>query len=163
VLADLQMPKMNGLDLQSALAQTPNPLPILFLTGHGDIPSSVRAMRGGAEDFLEKTAPKKKLLDAVTWALGCDARERDARDRQRDLRAHFDTITERELGVLAHVVQGQLNKQIVGDLRIHERTVKLHRTAITTKLKVQSVAELTRLTQEAGIFAEPVRTFSNGQ
>jgi len=155
VLADLQMPKMNGLDLQSALALTPNPLPILFLTGHGDIPSTVRAMRGGAEDFLEKTAPKTKLIDAVTRALARDSREREARDRQRELRTRFDTLTERELEVLFHVVQGRLNKQIAGDLGIHERTVKLHRTAITTKLKVQSVAELTLLTQEAGIFPKP--------
>ena len=163
VLADLQMPKMNGLDLQSALAQTPNPLPILFLTGHGDVPSTVQAMRGGAEDFLEKLAPKKKLFDAVTRALARDSREREARDRQRELRTRFDMLTERELEVLSHVVQGKLNKQIAGDLNIHERTVKLHRTAITTKLKVQSVAELTRLTQEAGIFPEPVRTFPKGQ
>jgi len=146
---------MNGLDLQSALALTPNPLPILFLTGHGDIPSTVRAMRGGAEDFLEKTAPKTKLIDAVTRALARDSREREARDRQRELRTRFDTLTERELEVLFHVVQGRLNKQIAGDLGIHERTVKLHRTAITTKLKVQSVAELTLLTQEAGIFPKP--------
>jgi FixJ family two-component response regulator len=163
VLADLQMPQMNGLDLQSALSETPNPLPILFLTGHGDIPSTVRAMRGGAEDFLEKRAPKKKLFDAVTRALARDAREREARARQRELRARFDTLTDRELEVLSHVVKGQLNKQIAGDLGIHERTVKLHRTAITSKLNVKSVAELTRLTQEAGIFPEPVRTFPKGQ
>jgi FixJ family two-component response regulator len=163
VLADLQMPQMNGLDLQSVLAQTPNPLPILFLTGHGDIPSTVRAMRDGAEDFLEKRAPKKKLLDAVMRALARDSREREARAQRCELRARFHTLTEREREVLSHVVQGQLNKQIAGDLGIHERTVKLHRTAITTKVKVQSVAELTRLTQEAGIFAELVRTFPKGQ
>ena len=163
VLADLQMPGMNGLELQSELEQSCNPLPILFLTGHGDIPSTVRAMRGGAEDFLEKLAPKKKLLDAVERALARDARERDARARQRELRARFDTLSERELEVLSHVVQGRLNKQIAGDLGIHERTVKLHRTAITTKLHVQSVAELTRLTQEAGIFPSPARTFPKGQ
>jgi FixJ family two-component response regulator len=163
VLADLQMPQMNGFDLQSALAQTSNPLPILFLTGHGDIPSTVRAMRDGAEDFLEKRAPKKKLLDAVLRALARDSREREARAQQSDLRARFITLTEREREVLSHVVQGQLNKQIAGDLGIHERTVKLHRTAITTKLKVQSVAELTRLTEEAGIFAELVRTYPKGQ
>jgi len=163
VLADLRMPEMNGLDLQSALAQTPNPLPILFLTGHGDIPSSVQAMRDGAEDFLEKRAPKEKLLEAVTRALDRDSREREARDRQRELRALFDTLTEREREVLSHVVQGRLNKQIAWDLGIHERTVKLHRTAITTKLQVQSVAELTKLTQEAGIFPEPARTFPRGQ
>jgi two-component system response regulator FixJ len=155
VLADLRMPQMSGLELQSALAQTSNPLPILFLTGHADIPSSVRAMRGGAEDFLEKTAPKKKLLDAVMRSLARDSREREARARRRELRSRFDTLTERELEVLSHVVQGRLNKQIAGDLEIHERTVKLQRTAITTKLKVQSVAELTRLTHEAGIFPEP--------
>jgi len=163
VLADLQMPEMSGLDLQTALAQTPNPLPILFLTGHGDIPSSVQAMRDGAEDFLEKRAPKEKLLDAVTRALARDSREREARDRQRELRALFETLTDREREVLSHVVQGRLNKQIAWDLGIHERTVKLHRTAITTKLKVESVAELTRLTQEAGIFPEPGRSFPKGQ
>jgi len=163
VLADLRMPEMDGLDLQSALAKTPNPLPILFLTGHGDIPSSVQAMREGAEDFLEKRAPKEKLLDAVTRALARDTREREARNRQRELRALFDTLTDREREVLAHVVQGRLNKQIAWDLGIHERTVKLHRTAITTKLNVQSVAELTHLTQEAGLFAELVRTFPKGQ
>jgi len=163
VLADLQMPEMNGLDLQSALTETSNPLPILFLTGHGDIPSSVRAMRGGAEDFLEKRAPQKKLLDAVKRALARGSRERELRARQRELRARFATLTERELEVLSLVVQGKLNKQIAGDLGIHERTVKLHRTAITTKLKVQSVAELTRLTQEAGIFPESLRTFPKGQ
>lgn len=152
VVADLQMPGMNGLDLQSALARSRNPVPILFLTGHGDIPSSVVAMRRGAEDFLEKRAPKEKLLDAVRRALARDAQEREERTRAQELRARFDVLTNREFEVLAHVVQGRLNKQIAGDLGIHERTVKLHRTAITRKLCVQSVAELTRMTEEAGIF-----------
>ena len=159
VVADLQMPGMNGLDLQSALARSCNPPPILFLTGHGDIPSSVVAMRSGAEDFLEKPAPKEKLLDAVRRALARDAQDREKRNRQRELRARFDMLTKREFEVLAHVVQGRLNKQIASDLGIHERTVKLHRTAITRKLRVQSVAELTRLTDEAGIFTAPARTF----
>jgi FixJ family two-component response regulator len=161
VLSDLQMPQMNGLDLQSALALTGNPIPILFLTAHGDIRSTVQAMRDGAEDFLEKTAPKTELLDAVMRAIARDRRERNARVRQSELRALFDTLSERELEVLSHVVRGRLNKEIAWDLGIHERTVKLHRTAITTKLRVQSVAELTRLTQEAGIFQEP--TFPKGQ
>lgn len=163
VVADLQMPGMNGLDLQSALAQSSNPLPILFLTGHGDIPSSVVAMRSGAEDFLEKCAPKEKLLDAVRRALARDAQERGVRIRQQELRGRFDLLTEREFEVLAHVVQGRLNKQIAGDLGIHERTVKLHRTSITRKLGVQSVAELTRLTDEAGIFTASEQTFPKGQ
>jgi two-component system response regulator FixJ len=159
VLADVQMPGMDGLELQAALARSPNPLPILFLTGHGDIPSSVRAMRDGAEDFLEKRAPKAQLLAAVERALARDAREREARARQRELRARFDALSPRELEVLGHVVRGRLNKQIAGDLGIHERTVKLHRTAITTKLRVQSVAELTRLTDEAGLFTASKPTF----
>jgi FixJ family two-component response regulator len=163
VLADLQMPGMNGLELQSALAQSPNPLPILFLTGHGDIPSSVRAMRGGAVDFLEKRAPKEKLIDAVKRALARDVQERGERARREELRSRFDALSERELEVLFHVVKGRLNKQIAGDLGIHERTVKLHRTAITTKLGVQSVAELTRLTLEAGIFEASATTFPKGQ
>jgi two-component system, LuxR family, response regulator FixJ len=159
VLADLEMPEMSGLDLQSALARTSNPLPILFLTGHGDIPSTVRAMRGGAEDFLEKRASKEKLLDAVNRALARDAREREEHAKQGELRTRFAALTKRELEVLGHVVLGRLNKQIAADLCIHERTVKLHRMAITTKLHVQSVAELTRLTDEAGIFTASKPTF----
>ena len=159
VLADVRMPGMNGLELQSALARSPHPLPILFLTGHGDIPSSVRAMREGAQDFLEKRAPMEQLLGAVRQALARDAQDRASRARQRDLRARFDTLTKRELEVLSHVVRGRLNKQIAGDLDIHERTVKLHRTAITTKLGVQSVAELTRLTDEAGLFRPSAPSF----
>lgn len=159
VVADLQMPGMDGLGLQAELVRTRNPLPILFLTGHADIPASVHAMRGGAEDFLEKRAPKEKLLDAVRRALARDARERTEQARRSGLLARFDALSPREREVLGHVVRGRLNKQIAGDLGIHERTVKLHRTAITTKLAVSSVAELTRLTQEAGLFQEPAPTF----
>jgi FixJ family two-component response regulator len=150
VVADLQMPGLSGLDLQAALARANNPLPVLFLTGHGDIPTSVRAMRQGAEDFLTKRAPKEALLDAVSRALARDARERAERGRMEALRARFAALSPRELEVLKHVVEGKLNKQIADDLGIHERTVKLHRTAITTKLGVHSVAELTKLWMEAG-------------
>jgi FixJ family two-component response regulator len=149
VVADLQMPGVSGLDLQAALAGSDNPLPVLFLTGHGDIPTSVHAMRLGAEDFLTKRAPRQALLDAVSRALARDARERAERTRVQQARARFDTLTGREREVLAHVLRGQLNKQIAADLGIHERTVKLHRTAITTKVGVQSVAELTQLWAEA--------------
>lgn len=159
VIADLSMPGMGGLDLQSALAQLSHTLPVVFLTGHGDIPTSVRAMRDGAEDFLEKRAPKEELIGAVRRALARDEREQAERERRRTLQARFVPLTGREREVLAHVVQGKLNKQIAGDLGIHERTVKLHRTAITTKLGVPSVAELTRLTQEAGLFAGGAATF----
>jgi FixJ family two-component response regulator len=120
-------------------------------------------MRAGAEDFLEKRAPKDLLLEAVRRALARDVRERDARIRQRELRARFAALSERELEVLCHVVQGRLNKQIASDLGIHERTVKLHRTSITTKLGVRSVAALTRLTEEAEISTSTASTFPKGQ
>jgi len=163
VVADLQMPGMDGLDLQRALSRTCNPLPIVFLTGHGDIASTVSAMRAGAEDFLEKRAPRHKLLEAVKRALFSDAREREARVRQREVRELFDALSAREREVLGHVVQGRLNKQIADDLGIRERTVKHHRTAIKMKLGVPSVAEITRLTQEAGIFIPPAPNFPKGQ
>jgi len=150
VLVDLQMPGLSGLDLQHALAQDGRGLPVIFLSGHGDIPTTVHAMRRGAEDFLTKSAPKEELLAAVHRALARDARERAERARRDAVRARFAALTPREREVLQHVVQGQLNKQIAFDLGIHERTVKAHRTAITTKLGVSSVAELTTLWLEAG-------------
>jgi len=154
VLVDLQMPGLSGLDLQEALAKAGRPMPVVFLSGHGDVPTTVRAMRRGAEDFLTKRAPKEELLDAVKRALARDARERAERARVEALRAPFAALTSREREVLAHVLTGQLNKQIAGDLGIDERSVKRHRTSIMTKLQVQSVAELTRLVQDAGLWRD---------
>lgn len=151
VVADLQMPGMDGMALQAALQKVGSLLPVILLTGHGDIPTTVRAMRGGAEDFLTKRAPRTELIAAVQRALARDERERTERARLLALRQRFEQLTDRELEVLRHVVQGKLNKQIAADLGIHERTVKLHRTSITTKLNVHSVAELTRLVQEARV------------
>lgn len=152
VLADLQMPGLDGLELQEALAKSANPLPVVFLSAQGDIPTTVRAMRRGAEDFLTKLSPKAKLLDAVRRALARGAQERKERGRLQELRGRFEALTPRELEVLEHVVRGQMNKQIADDLKINERTVKLHRTNLTRALHVQSVAELTRLVAEAGLF-----------
>jgi two-component system response regulator FixJ len=149
VLVDLEMPGLSGLDVQDALAKEGHALPVIFLTGHGDIPTTVQAMRHGAEDFLTKRAPKEDLIDAVTRAINRDARERAGRLRVDALRARISVLTPREREVLQHVVQGKPNKIIACDLGIHERTVKLHRTAITTKLGVSSVAELTKLWMEA--------------
>jgi FixJ family two-component response regulator len=151
VVVDLRMPEVDGLDLQSALAQTQYPLPVLFLTGHADTASTVRAMRGGAEDFLEKTSAKDLLLDAVRRALVRDQQEREQRSHRDALRARFAAISAREREVLGHVLRGRLNKQIAGDLGIHERTVKVHRKSIMTKLSVRSVAALAQLSQEAGL------------
>ena len=151
VIADLQMPGLTGLDLQDALAKGGDAMPVIFLSGHGDIPTTVRAMRCGAEDFLTKTASRAALVDAVRRALARDARQREQRARSRELAALFDALTQREREVFDHVVQGQLNKQIAADLGLNERTVKLHRHGMMTKLHVRSVAELTRLAQAAGM------------
>lgn len=150
VLVDYQMPGLSGLELQEALAKEDHGLPVVFLSGHGDIPITVQAMRRGAEDFLTKTAPKEDLLDAVNRALDRDARERAGREHMESLRHRFASLTPREMEVLHQVVQGKLNKQIAYDLGIHERTVKLHRTAITTKLGTQSTADLMKVWMEAG-------------
>jgi FixJ family two-component response regulator len=150
VIVDLQMPGLSGLDLQEALAKRNNPLPVVFLTGHGDIPTSVRAMRRGAEDFLTKPVKKQALFEAVERALARHAKDRAQWVRQAELQARFSTLTPREQEVLAHVLCGQLNKQVAGDLGTSERTIKAHRANIMAKLEVQSVAELARLAQEAG-------------
>ena len=152
VLADLHMPGLNGLELQAALAKSASPLPMVFMSGQGDIPSTVQAMRRGAEDFLTKLAPKDKLLDAVRRALERGVQERKSRQHLQELRGRFAALTARELEVLEHVVLGKMNKEIADDLGINERTVKLHRTNLTRTLQVQSVAELTRLVMEAGLF-----------
>ena len=150
IIADLHMPGLSGMDLQEALAKEGHKLPIIFLSGQGDIPTSVQAIRRGAEDFLTKCAPKEELLNAVNRAINRDAHERAERERLEALRARLATLTLREHEVLQHVVQGKLNKQIAFDLSIHERTVKYHRTSIMTKLNAFSSAELTKLWIEAG-------------
>jgi len=150
ILLDLHMSGPSGLDLQDALAKAGQPLPVIFLTGQGDIPSSVQAMREGAEDFLTKPVKREVLFATIERALARDAQEREKRNRRRELIARFETLTPREHEVLAHVVRGQLNKQIAGDLGTSERTIKAHRANIMAKLQVQSVAELVRLAQEAG-------------
>lgn len=150
ILADLHMPGMDGLQLQNIILDGPNPLPIVFLTGAGDIPASVQAMRKGAEDFLIKGAPNKDLVAAIHRAIARGEEERATRENQIAKQNMLALLSDREREVLEHVVQGKLNKQIADDLGIHERTVKLHRTAITTKLGMPSVAELTKLWLEAG-------------
>jgi two-component system, LuxR family, response regulator FixJ len=155
VLADLCMPGLDGLQLQGACTEAGVALPFVFLTGHGDVPSAVSAMRHGAVDFLDKCCPQHVLLTSLQRALECNANARAERARRGHLEQRFAALTAREREVLEHVVHGRMNKQIAAALGIHERTVKLHRNAITTKLGVRSVAELTTLTGEIGLFAEP--------
>ena len=162
VVTDLQMPRRSGLDLQEALARTRNPLPVVFLTAKGDIPTTVRAMRCGAEDFLTKRAPRAKLLAAVDRAVERDKRERSRRAGQQQTREKFAALSERERQVLRGVLQGMLNKQIAEEIGIAERTVKHHRTSLTQKLGVQSGAELALLAREAG-FAGDAGGVAEGQ
>lgn len=150
VLVDLSMPGMDGMALQEAIAQCGNPLPVVFLTGQGDIQTSVTAMRRGAVDFLVKTAPKETLIAAIDRALARDSREREVRSHLHVLHSRFDQLTPREREVLSHVLKGELNKQIAVILGIEERSVKRHRTNMMRKLRVKSVAELVHLAIESG-------------
>lgn len=159
VVVDLEMPGLNGLELQQQLETAGSAMPVVFLTGHGDIPTSVRAMRQGAEDFLTKRAPKAELVAAIERALARDTLLRSERARLRELRTPFDVLTPREREVLAHVLAGRLNKQIAADLGVDERSIKRHRTSLMGKLRVGSVAELTHLVHEAGLhFSAPKST-----
>lgn len=147
---DLQMPGLNGLELQAALARADDPLPVVFLTAHGDVPSSVRAMKGGAVDFLTKPFRGEALLEAVGRALARGAALRQARRQQRAWTARYETLTPREREVFARVVSGQPNKQIADALGTCERTVKAHRAQVMHKMGVQSPAELGRAVEWLG-------------
>jgi FixJ family two-component response regulator len=163
VLADLRMPGMNGLELQAALARVGVSLPMVFLTGQGDVPSAVHAIQQGALDFLDKRAPLEQLTAAINRALERDGLARAARALQDRLRQRFASLTERERQVLRQVVCGKMNKAIAAELGIHERTVKLHRTAITAKVGVRSVAQLTTLVRDARLWEVPETPFPSGQ
>jgi len=151
LVLDLDMPAVNGFELQRILAKKGSVLPIIFLTGHGDIPKSVRAMKHGASDFLTKPVNDENLLAAIRVAIEKDRALRRGQTNLSEIRAHLATLTPREREVLEHVVTGKLNKQIAGDLGTVEQTVKVHRARVMQKLKVQSVAELVRLTERCGI------------
>ena len=144
VVADLRMPEVGGLELQAELARRGCPLPLVFLTGHGDIPSSVRAMKAGAIDFLSKPCEDTDLLAAVDRALEHDAGWRRAREEQDALRGRFEGLTPREREVCLRVAQGRLNKQIAAELGTAEQTIKKHRGRVMEKLGVESLAELVR-------------------
>ena len=151
VIADLVMPEVSGLELQQLLNRQGVLMPVVFLTGQGNIPSTVRAMRGGAIDFIEKLAPKEELTAAIMRALERDAEAHLARAKLADRRRRFAMLTDREREVLVLVVRGQRNKQIAGTLGVTERTVKHYRGAISTKLGVHSVAQLAILASEASL------------
>lgn len=151
IVTDVRMPGMSGLDLQDSLAQAGPALPMVFITGHGDIPTSVRAMKGGAVNFLSKPFAERDILAAVAEALERSrATERERREIG-SLRARYEALTAREREVLALVAAGLLNKVIADRLGIQETTIKVHRGRVMEKLGVDSVAELVRMAQRLDI------------
>jgi FixJ family two-component response regulator len=151
LILDVRLPGPSGLDLQDALAQAGRDIPIVFITGHGDVPTSVRAMKGGAVDFLPKPFNDHDLLDAIHRALAkdrlalADAAEREAIDRR------VATLTPRERQVMALVVRGMLNKQIAAELGAAEKTVKVHRGRVMQKMQANSVADLVHMAERIGL------------
>jgi len=151
ILLDVRMPGLNGLELQQALAAANRQLPIVFITGHGDVPMSVRAMKAGAEDFLPKPFDDEELLKAVARALNKSQREQNERTEVAEIRRRLSSLTPREREVLCHVVAGQLNKQIAADLSIAEKTIKVHRGRVMEKMGASSLAGLVAMTGRIGI------------
>lgn len=151
LVLDVRMPGLDGMELQERLAEKDVPVPIVFISGHGDIPMSVRAIKKGAVDFLPKPFDDADLLGAVERAFVLSARLLEGRSRRDRIRALLETLTPREQEIMCWVITGMLNKQIAGELGIAEKTVKVHRGRVMEKMKVDSVAELVRLAEEAGI------------
>jgi len=149
----VRMPGLSGPQLQERLAELGNRLPIVFLTGHGDIPMSVQAIKAGAEDFLTKPVAREKLVASVERALARDAQQRAHDGELEALRARVSRLTPRENEVFALVVRGKLNKQIAGELGTAERTVKAHRQKVMEKCEARSLAELVRMAERLGMAA----------
>jgi FixJ family two-component response regulator len=151
LVLDLQMPGLSGLDLQKHMTEAEIEIPIIFLTGHGDIPASVRAMKAGAVEFLTKPFDEQDLLQAVQEAIERDRIGREQRAHLRNLRDRYDSLTGREREVMRQVVSGLLNKQIAAVLEITEFTVKIHRGQVMRKMRADSVADLVRMAGQLGI------------
>jgi FixJ family two-component response regulator len=145
VVLDVRMPAMSGLDLQQELTRNGAAPPIVFITGHGDIPMAVRAMKQGAVEFLPKPFREHDLLDAVAGALRRDEQARSARSMLRSIRARYDSLTDREREVLEPIVAGKLNKQVGASLGVSEQTVKVHRHHIMRKMEASSLPDLVRM------------------
>lgn len=151
LILDIRLPGPSGLDLQEALARAGRDVPIVFITGHGDVPTSVRAMKGGAIDFLQKPFNDQDLLDCVHRALSQSRAKLAERTERTELQDRLDTLTPREREVLLQVITGKLNKQIAGDLGIAEKTIKVHRGRVMQKMRAGSVADLVRMVEKLGL------------
>jgi FixJ family two-component response regulator len=154
LVLDVRLPGLSGLDLQRELVRTEAPIPIIFITGHGDIPMSVRAIKEGAVEFLAKPFRDQDLLDAIQHALEIDRAARLERSMVAELRRRYESLTKREREVMKLVVSGLLNKQIAGELGSSEVTVKMHRGQVMHKMKAQSLVQLVRMAEKIGITSE---------
>ncbi|HKR21105.1 MAG TPA: response regulator [Pyrinomonadaceae bacterium] len=157
LVLDVQMPGLSGLDLQRELARRGRPLPIVFTTGHGDIPMTVEAMKAGAIGFLSKPFRNQEMIDAIKEGIARDRETRQRFEEAAELHARYDSLTAREREVFALVTRGSLNKQIALELGTSERTVKAHRSQVVQKMHAESVADLVRMAEALAIAAgEPV-------
>jgi len=151
IVLDVRLPGISGLDLQGQLANQGIHLPIVFMTGHGDIPMTVRAMKAGAVDFLSKPFRDQDMLDAVSAAIDRDRQRRQETAARDSLDTRYATLTPREREVMAHVVAGLMNKQVAGELNLSEITVKIHRGNVMRKMGVRSLADLVRHAEALGV------------
>ena len=151
LILDVRLPGLSGLDLQRQLAQTKHEIPIVFITGHGDIPMSVRAIKSGAVEFLTKPFRDQDLLDAVRQAVERDREARSRETEMTDLRQRYASLTTREQQVLGFVVRGLINKQIAAEIGISQPTVKLHRGRLMDKMRAESLADLISMAQKLGV------------
>jgi FixJ family two-component response regulator len=154
LVLDIRLPGVSGLEFQGQLLRLGMHLPIVFMTGHGDIPMSVRAMKAGAVDFLAKPFRDQDMLDAVTVAIERDRTRRATQQTVGLLRRRFEALTPREVEVMRHVTRGLLNKQIAGEMNLAEITVKIHRGNMMKKMGAASVADLVRMAETLGLHAQ---------
>jgi FixJ family two-component response regulator len=154
LVLDVRLPERSGLDLQRELAMTNREIPIIFITGHGDIPMSVQAMKGGAIEFLTKPFRDQELLDAIQLGLSRDRARRENEEALVALRQRFTSLSPREREIMIEVARGRLNKQIAGDIGIAEATVKVHRSRLMRKMKANSLLALGRMAEKLQLVPE---------